>query len=69
MSIGMRLRRLRVAKGWSRYELAKRAGCSQVYVRKLEDGRSDPTVGMVTRLAKALGVPLATLLGIRRPRK
>jgi len=64
----MRLQRLRMAKGLSRYELAKRAGCSQVYVRKLEDGRSDPTIGMVRRLAKALRVPLTTLLGIRRPR-
>ena len=59
----MKLKRLRQAKQLTRYGLAKAAGISQVYVRKLEEGRSDPTVGMLTKLAKALGVPLTELLG------
>ena len=58
----MRLRKLRLARQLSRYELAKRAGISRVYVAKLEDGRSDPTVGMLTKLAKALNVKLTKLL-------
>jgi transcriptional regulator with XRE-family HTH domain len=61
--IGMKLTKLRKAKGWSRYELAKRARISRVYVTKLETGRSDPTVGMLQRLARALGVPVTELLG------
>jgi XRE family transcriptional regulator, regulator of sulfur utilization len=64
----MRLKTLRQEKKMSQYELARRAGVSRVHVKRLEEGRSDPTVGMVTRLAKALGVSLAELLGIRRPR-
>jgi transcriptional regulator with XRE-family HTH domain len=59
----MRLKKLRTAKKWSQYELAKRAGISRVYVAKLESGRSDPTVGMAQRIAKALGVSLTELLG------
>ncbi len=59
----MKLTKLRKAKGFSRYELAKRARISRVYVTKLEAGRSDPTVGMLTRLARALGVPVTELLG------
>ena len=47
----------------SRAQLAKRAGISREYVRKLEAGAQDPTVGMLTKLAKALGVPLTALLG------
>jgi transcriptional regulator with XRE-family HTH domain len=43
--------------------LAKKARISGVYVTKLEAGRSGPTVGMLTRLAKALGVPVTELLG------
>jgi transcriptional regulator with XRE-family HTH domain len=31
-------------------------------VAKLEAGKSDPTVGMLQRLAKVLGVPAAALL-------
>ena len=59
----MTLKRLRTAKKLSRYALAKRAGISRVYVTKLETGRSDPTIGMLQRLARALGVPMAELLG------
>jgi transcriptional regulator with XRE-family HTH domain len=58
----MRLKKLRTAKKLTRYALAKRAGISQVYVRKLEEGRSDPTVGMLQKLAAALGVKASTLL-------
>ncbi len=61
--LGMRLKKLRRAKKWSQYKLAQEAGMSRQYVRKLEAGGSDPTVGMLQRLAKALGVPLMELLG------
>jgi transcriptional regulator with XRE-family HTH domain len=59
----MKLKKLRKAKKLSRYALAKRAGISRVHVAQLEEGRSDPTVGMLQKLAKALGVPLTELLG------
>jgi len=58
----MKLQRIRRAKKLSKYALAKLAGISAVYVAKLEAGRSDPTVGMLHRLAKALGVPVTVLL-------
>ena len=58
----MKLKRLRTARGLSQYALAKNAQISRVYVNKLEEGRSDPTVGVLQRLAKALGVPVAALL-------
>ena len=60
--IGMKLKRIRAAKKLSRYALAKRAAVSLTYIIKLEEGRSDPTVGMLQRLAKVLDVPLMDLL-------
>ena len=60
--IGRTLARLRKAQGLSRYALAKRAQISRVYVAKLEAGGSDPTVGVLQRLAKALGVPVSRFL-------
>jgi transcriptional regulator with XRE-family HTH domain len=60
--LGMKLKKVRTARRLSRYALAKRVGISQSYVAKLEAGRSDPTVGMLQRLAKALGVPVTELL-------
>lgn len=53
---------MREAKGLSQYALTKEAKVSREYVRKLEAGESDPTVGMLQRLSHALGVPLVDLL-------
>jgi transcriptional regulator with XRE-family HTH domain len=60
--IGMRLKKARKKKGMSQTALAIAARISREYVRKLEAGRSDPTVGMLQRLAKALGVPVMALM-------
>jgi transcriptional regulator with XRE-family HTH domain len=60
--MGMKLKKIRVAKGLSQTELAKKARVSRAYVFRLEAGGSDPTVGVLQRLAKALGVPVVALL-------
>ena len=58
----MKLKKGRVAKGLSQYALAKKARISREYLNKLEAGRYDPTIAMLQRLAKALGVPMTALL-------
>ena len=58
----MRLKRIRAAKGLSQTELATKARVSRAYVFRLEAGGSDPTVGVLQRLAKALGVPVTAFL-------
>lgn len=60
--MGRRLKRLRQAQGLSQYALAEKAKISRDYLRDLEQGVSDPTVGMLTKLARALGVPVTELL-------
>jgi transcriptional regulator with XRE-family HTH domain len=60
--IGMKLRKLRAQKGMSQTVLAKKARMSREHLSRLESGRYDPSVGMVQRLAKALGVSLTELL-------
>jgi transcriptional regulator with XRE-family HTH domain len=61
--MGRRLKKLREEQDMSRAELAEAAGISREYVRRLEAGEYDPTVGMIQKLAKALGVPVTELLG------
>ena len=60
--LGMRLRRIRKAKGLTQDALAKRARITRIYVINLEAGKYDPTVGVAKRLARALGVPVTELL-------
>ena len=59
----MKLKKLREAKDMSQATLAKKAGITREYVNKLEAGRYDPTVGVLQRLARALGVAVTELLG------
>jgi transcriptional regulator with XRE-family HTH domain len=61
--MGKRLKKLREAREMSQAALATKAKISRGYLIRLEAGRQDPTLGMLERLAKALGVPVTELLG------
>ncbi len=56
------MKTLRMARGWSQMELAKRAGCSGPHISDLENGRHNPSFRMLHRVAQALGVSDAALL-------
>jgi transcriptional regulator with XRE-family HTH domain len=60
--LGQRLTTRRRAQGLSRYRLAKQLGVSRDYLGRVEQGQSSPTVEMLQRIAKALGVPVSRLL-------
>jgi transcriptional regulator with XRE-family HTH domain len=60
--LGMRLKALREAKGWSQATLAARAKIAREYVNRLEAGRQDPSLTTLTALARALKVPVAELV-------
>jgi excisionase family DNA binding protein len=53
---GLRLRRLREAKGLNQQELATRSGLTHEEISRLELGHQVPLTGTVRRLAPALGV-------------
>ena len=58
------MRELREKKGLTQEELAFKAKVTPGYVAQLELGiRKNPSLGVVRRLARALGVRLAELLG------
>jgi transcriptional regulator with XRE-family HTH domain len=60
--MGKTLRQLREARTMSQAALAAKAKISAGYLLRLEAGRQDPTLGVLERLAKALGVPVTALL-------
>ena len=51
--------RLRLAKGWSQSELARRVGTKQANISKLENGLANPTLDFLRRVAQALGTDLS----------
>jgi transcriptional regulator with XRE-family HTH domain len=60
--VGANLRRLRVKKGLSLERLAKASTVSRAMLGQIELGQSTPTINVLWKIAKALGVPFSTLL-------
>ena len=56
--VAANLRRLRVARGVSQEALAADAEIDRTYVGRLERGLTNPSVGVLEKLAKALAVPI-----------
>jgi transcriptional regulator with XRE-family HTH domain len=63
MDAGDKIKRLRTSSGITVSELARRAGLSQGYLSQIEMGRATPSVRALAMTAKALDVPLSSLLG------
>jgi ribosome-binding protein aMBF1 (putative translation factor) len=57
--LGRSVRELREERGWSQSELARAAGMTQSAVARFEAGGTVPTLVVLERLARALGVELA----------
>lgn len=60
--IGPRIVQLRVRRGWSQKELARRAGLRPPRLSRLERSLSPPLLGELVRLATVLGTDLDGLV-------
>ena len=65
--VGAALAALRQSRGLSLDELSRQAGVSKSMLSQIERHQANPTVAVVWRLATALGVGVAELLGGERP--
>ncbi len=65
--VGRNVRRLRIMRGLSAAELARRASLARATLNELEAGRGNPTLETLQVLAHELGAPLAALLTPVRP--
>ena len=66
--VGSNLKAERSRRGWSLDDLAREAGVSRTLLGQVEIGRATPSIGVVWKIAQALGVPFATLLAHPAPR-
>ena len=64
---GKNVRRLRDASGFTQERLADKADLDPTYISGIERGVRNPTLLIILRLAKALGVPLSELCENVRP--
>ncbi len=62
LSLGSRIRKLREKKGLEISEFSKATGLSEEAISAIEANRSQPLIGELIRIAKALGVNVADIL-------
>lgn len=63
LELGPRVRRLRKAAALTLDGLAERSGVSRAMLSKVERGEKNPTLAVVTRIARGLGTSLSGLMG------
>jgi len=61
-TFGANVRRYREKRGWSQEDLAEKSGLHRTYISGVERGVRNPTLIIIDRLAKALGMQPSELL-------
>ena len=64
-NIGLRLMHLRTSKSLSQRKLAKASGVSNATISLIENGRTDPSMGLLKRILESLGVSFAEFFARR----
>ena len=59
--LGMRIRFLRQQRRWSQEDLAFNANINKNYISDLENGRRNPSLDILERIAVAFNISLAEL--------
>ena len=59
--LGMRIRFLRQKRHWSQEDLALNANINKNYISDLENGRRNPSLDILERIAVAFNISLAEL--------
>src|SRR3972149_9716000 len=67
LTLGARRRRLRLERGLTRREVARRAALTEPFISQLERDRVNPSVASLQRLTAALGTPLGRLFDEAAP--
>lgn len=61
-SLGIKIRKLRVDRGWSQLDLSLEANINRNYICDLENGRRNPTLELLIRIANAFEIDISELL-------
>ena len=61
VAFGVRLRKLRKARGWTQAEMADRLGLDRSYIAEIETGKRNPCLLNLRVFADGLGVTLSRM--------
>lgn len=60
--LGKNIKRIRTAKGITQGDIVRALGVGRGFISNIENGKANPTLGTISKIAKALGVPIEELL-------
>lgn len=60
--LGKNLKRIRTTKGIAQADIARSLGVSRGFVSNVENGKTNPTLATITKLANSVGVSADELL-------
>jgi len=60
--LGLNLKRIRIKKGISQGDIGRELKVSRGFISTIENGKTNPTLSTITKLAKALKVSTEELL-------
>lgn len=60
--LGQNLKIIRTQKGMSQGDISRKLNVDRSYISGIENGRRNPTLSNIEKLAEALGVPMNILL-------
>lgn len=60
--LGRNLKRIRKEKDISQGDIVRSLGMDRAFISNIENGKTNPTLATIAKLAKALGVPIEDLI-------
>lgn len=60
--LGKNLKRIRTEKGISQGEIGRILGVDKGFVSNIENGKTNPTLATIAKIAKAIGVSVGELI-------
>lgn len=60
--LGKNLKRIRTEKGITQGDIVRALGISRSFVSNIENGKTNPTLSTISKIASALGVTIGKLL-------
>ena len=62
VKLGKNLKRIRVEKGISQGEIARILKVGRSFITNIENGKTNPTLDTIAKIAKAIGVSVGELM-------
>ena len=59
--LGKNLKRIRTSKGISQGDIARSLKVHKGYISNIENGKTNPTLGTISKIAKAIGASISEL--------